>query len=412
MRTRIKNITSEYGQEMMAVFCIVWLHNAYFMQQLVPGVYRTILPMFLAIVVFFFRGWKEKQYLLNRKKTILLVILICHYTITVVIMAGEAIPEEIWSGYISVITTMVAAVLLSEVISFCKFVQVFSVVIYWICLISVMFFLLEKFAPHVLNLIPDFFVIRIPRAYGGDSRVFFYTFFQTARDCGYFRNHGIFVEPGMFQIYINIALMFQLFFTERYKFHYIAFYLIGIATCSSTTGLVIAVLIFVVFFLRIKTWKSKRNLIFVLLLIVVCLILFSSDFISETVLFNISKLSQLSDDAGYGVVSSGAERKRALVVALKCWLCSPISGAGPALSKFVLDEVGKYIILTVTPINWFAIMGLIPGVIFNILLFKFVCKVGRASVEDAFLWAIMLMLISTQSMEMNLFLVFLCFMGV
>lgn len=412
MVTRIKKIVSEYALELLAVFCVVWLHNSYFMQKLVPGIYRTLLPLFLSGIVFFFQGRREKKFILNNRRVLVLNVLICHYTITFVAMANESAQSEIWFGYISVTATMLAAMLLSEEISFRKFIHVFSVTMYWICLISVVFFFTEEFAPSVLNLIPDFLVIRIPRAYGGDSRVFFYTFYQTARDCGYFRNHGIFVEPGMFQIYINIALIFQLFFADRYKFRYIAVYLIGMATCASTTGLFVAVLIFVLFLLRPNTWEKSRNLVLVLLLAGAGIFLLSSDFISKTVMFNFQKLSQLSDDASYGVISSGAERKRALNVALKCWLRSPILGVGPALSKFVLDEVGKYIILTATPVNWFTIMGAIPGLLFNTLLFRFTQKVGNTFIESIFLWITVLLLISTQSMELNLFLVLLCFMGI
>lgn len=82
-----------------------------------------------------------------------------------------------------------------------RFSPVFFDVIYWVCLVSLPFYLI-----HILfgdNALSNFYLN------DGAHSVGLYTFRPRTPDENYLRNSGMFWEPGAFQDYINLALFFN-----------------------------------------------------------------------------------------------------------------------------------------------------------------------------------------------------------
>ncbi|MDU6365061.1 MAG: hypothetical protein E6582_16250 [Clostridium sp.] len=96
------------------------------------------------------------------------------------------------------------------------------------------------------------------------------------------RNSGMFWEPGAFQCFINISLIFELFGEKKNKFNIILF-IITIITTQSTTGYIIMamVLLYSMVTLKIK-FKNKTNVILLFLVIIIGLFyLFNSKIITD-----------------------------------------------------------------------------------------------------------------------------------
>jgi hypothetical protein len=74
-----------------------------------------------------------------------------------------------------------------------------------------------------------------------------------------FRNNSIFWEPGVWQIYLNFALIYQLFFNKKVNKKVLTVLLINLITTFSTTGNIICLVILLVAFLRFKP-KTQATL--------------------------------------------------------------------------------------------------------------------------------------------------------
>ncbi len=113
--------------------------------------------------------------------------------------------------------------------------------------------------------------------------IFKYTFYHSwGWGMGSTRNSGMFWEPGAFQCFINISLIFELFGEKKNKFNIILF-IITIITTQSTTGYIIMamVLLYSMVTLKIK-FKNKTNVILLFLVIIIGLFyLFNSKIITD-----------------------------------------------------------------------------------------------------------------------------------
>ncbi|MGI1812060.1 O-antigen ligase family protein [Priestia sp. TGN 0903] len=74
-----------------------------------------------------------------------------------------------------------------------------------------------------------------------------------------FRNNSIFWEPGVWQIYLNYALIYQLFFSKKVNKKILTVLLINLITTFSTTGNIICLMILLVAFLKFKP-KTQATL--------------------------------------------------------------------------------------------------------------------------------------------------------
>lgn len=69
------------------------------------------------------------------------------------------------------------------------------------------------------------------------------------------RNNSIFWEPGVYQIFLNFALIYQLFFVKKIKKMNIFILAVNLITTFSTTGLIFSLLLF---YLKIISIKSNN----------------------------------------------------------------------------------------------------------------------------------------------------------
>ena len=394
----IKKITPYFS-----AFCLIWLHNSYYMQANVSGIYRTMLPTILAVGVVLI----QRNFKIDKKPLLFFTI----------IFALSILSDGLTQSFENIITIFIiyfGAMMLCKLCEFDKFAQAFNRCIYWICLISVMFYFINLYIPRALNLIPNFLYVNtwrgdVDSVYG---KLYLYTFF-VKQVTNYYRNFGIFVEPGMFQIYINLAILFEMFYLKNFSIKRLVVYLIAMATCLSTTGLVVTGILLSCYLLDKDTYISsrKRKAGYLIILIVVVTITFSP-LIGVDILDNLSKMSQLKDEISYGTVSSGAERTRAYAVAIQAFLERPFLGWGSHTSEYALAVAGKHVIMTATCMNWFASGGIIVGTLWNYAYFGIIRYFNKNMIINIILMFSLFLMVSSQSMNGNLLIITLCFWGV
>ncbi len=180
-------------------------------------------------------------------------------------------------------------------------------------------------------------------------------------DPGYLRNFGIFREPGVFQFFLIISLIFELFFIKRAnvfkKTVIILILLIGSFTTFSTTGMIqiilIALAVLVENVKKIYISKIKALIVFFACFALICIFIYfvqNNNNLYWTVWQMISKFSNLNE--------SFMSRFGSVQVNILFFLKHPIFGDEVSKVLYSLDNTTSSLLL-------FACYGLLIGIIIN-----------------------------------------------
>lgn len=181
----------------------------------------------------------------------------------------------IFNRLLMLLVIILCVFILSEYIDRNMFILSYVNIMKYFCLLSLVVYFTSKFMP--IEVFPFF----REELLGTD--IFKYSFYHSwGWGIGTTRNSGMFWEPGAFQCFINISLIFELFDDRKNKFNIIIF-IITILTTQSTSGYIIMamVLLYSMLTLKIKL-KSKINVILVFIFIMIGLFyLFNSEIITD-----------------------------------------------------------------------------------------------------------------------------------
>lgn len=75
------------------------------------------------------------------------------------------------------------------------------------------------------------------------------------------RNNSIFWEPGVYQIFLNFSLIYQLFFSKKLNKAILLVLIVNLITTFSTTGLIFGLLLFYLKVISVKTRNKLLNFI-------------------------------------------------------------------------------------------------------------------------------------------------------
>ena len=131
-------------------------------------------------------------------------------------------------SYESKILMMYAGFILSRNVPFVLFREKYLRIIYIICIVSLVCWACGLFGIAIWNFLPS--------SGEGQYRTLFFHAFDMFKGTISERNNGPFWEPGVFQIYINIACILLLFDNQKINKKVLAVYLLTLLTTISTTG--------------------------------------------------------------------------------------------------------------------------------------------------------------------------------
>ncbi|MBO5240259.1 MAG: hypothetical protein J6B56_02415 [Clostridia bacterium] len=182
------------------------------------------------------------------------------------------------------------------------------------------------------------------------------------------RNYGIFWEPGAFQVFLSLAMLFEIFSDEKCRIWVLVLFAIVMVTTYSS----IAVLsLFLLGCLWIFNSKFTLGLKIVSIIAVVA-----------GILLGIIWLSDISPDFKYAfdkikdffnpnsTNGSVTVRQDSIFELLKLFFNSPLMGVGFSGIEMKAAELG-YDVAATTVIYWFGRYGIFVGAILTIGLYKF-----------------------------------------
>lgn len=297
------------------------------------------------------------------------------------------------STYVGLIMRFLIAFLITHIISFDVFIKKYVNIITAIVLISLIFYFGGIIFPTLVQKLP----ISYNDAGTGYRHAYIY-FYQGIFSWNY-RNSGIFWEGGAFQLYINLALMFRMFYLNktfgRDKFLTLVL-IFGIATTLSTVGILILLI------QLYSVLKKKRPLIrYTLYFIGITTILLSG---AINTLF-LSKFSTQS--------ASGSERLIGIMTDLNIFIRNPILGAGFEFIELNFKNIAYgYGSLVPSSTNSFtgslALYGLIFTMVISITLLKLCFLINKKKREQIVSLITLALILSTQGVIFQL--MFICLM--
>lgn len=353
------NITKKAIIDCLEYAILFLLVTYWFSADLGTGVQRIILLFLLGLL------WLLKKKFYCHKNTILILGLLFTGQVCAILFGSFDFKLDFGN-----ITTLFLCFGIASLVSIDEFIDRYSNLMCFLCIFSLITFVLYKIHPHI------FYSLPITQATVQVHNAFFSLLPINMWD--YYRNFGCFGEPGMYAAYLIFALVFETYYNNKPRINRILILSFGILTTFSTAGY-LAMFVCIGGFLldllynkKAEISKKKRQqlvVFFFLVIAVVTYIFISGYLVPPTYVFK--KLTELASGSG-----SAFERMRAVQLAFRIGKQYFPFGAGSGVYS---DIYLKGIILTVTPLNWFAIYGLLYGSIMNCGIWLFLKKNGQKS---------------------------------
>lgn len=301
----------------------------------------------------------------------------CYYIIALIglIFSSMLVNADVRLGYFYKVCLLLYAYSLTQLIGLEEFAQHFTRIIYILALCSLIGYAVLYINPALLTIFPR--VKNIASAFFYNAGVFI----SPLRSGELLRNYGIFREPGVYQMFLIMALLFQMYIIRTNSLLRYIVYIAAIITTMSTTGYIaLGVVMFLFIFNQKDLATSKR--IILILLVLICVVLLTH----YTNIFSLSL-----DDARSSVFvklknensASRVARFASITENLRMALEKPFLGVGlTALGdKFPTYAKLHYGIRTVhntnTVLIQFAAHGLLYGFLWCIAYWKFARTINK-----------------------------------
>lgn len=196
--------------------------------------------------------------------------------------------------------------------------------------ISLIMWILSFIAPGIVEQI----LFAQGEYFGGTKGMLLYTFRYSTWSRGDTRNVGIFTEPGIYQIVLNVAIYILLFMRSKLNFsakkttRYLLVLIAALLSCQSTTGYISLAIIVLGFLLQREKSDVKMRILQLLVLGIVILLVNYSISGTNSIVYK-TIISKLSTEGGQFDLnaSTGYYRMNGITAGLEIFYNNPL-GAG------------------------------------------------------------------------------------
>ena len=328
------------------------------------GNITSILIASVSIFILFYNS----KYLNNTK-----ILLFC-FLPALGIALSAIVNTELSFGYFYKISFCFVGFLLSITVDFKSFAKAFERIMVFLCVWSLVLFCMAQFGlEEILPIVKNVGGLELHNGIFG---------FIAVHGDYYVRNWGVFWEPGAFQAYVCLAMIFNLFLLRDPKPYRLILFLVTIASTYSTTGIICAGLIALVYFLsnyRVAKSKQLINVIGAILVLAIVFVMLNPSFLVKI-------FSKLFVDPSESV-SLGA-RYYSIFGNVQIMFSDGLffgTGIAEYLSIYTraVNELGYFIDMSNTNTLFvdFARFGWLLGLTNTVLLFKFSKALSKNSFE-------------------------------
>lgn len=360
--------------------------------------YIIIMSMFCFILI---KVFLDRTYISIKVLRIALAMML-------LVMMSAAINNDIRFGYIYRCVLIMTALLFTSVIDFHDFAYYYDKIMRVLAIASLVGFALSVSSHILLDLFPMIL---------NTANMEFYNLFITVvpkHTGGFARNYGIFREPGVFQMFLIIGLLFQMFVLIKPNIKVQILYIVALVTTFSTTGYIALIFVSILYLIKKNRFKgekhSKAIVIICLSLIFIYLSLFT-DFIFKQEYGSV--FGKFANNNSTSVVA----RLASVVVNLRLFLNSPIWGVGVTnvdiqFAPLVQSILGIYTIHNTNTVLWqLAAYGSIFTSLWIYGIYKLCWVMGGEKIEVLLLFIILNVLLFGENLAYSLITNILVFYG-
>lgn len=317
-------------------------------------------PRIVGLFIFAFLPIILKKTIIANKKTLIAFIL-CSIAILSAIFNETEIPT-----IISRIIPILAACSVATYYEHKDYVNVFCKFVYFVSVVAIITEIFAYLYPAIFSFFPT-----ISNTIGNKFSAFFigsmrYNFLgQTL-----IRAESVFWEPGAFSIYIDLAIMYEIFFNSKINYKRMLIYIVALFITFSTTGYIGFFALATVYVLTKKSITLKQSVskiffCFILFVLILCIIGFENSPVYEMVFGKIEN-TESTTITRYSSIINGFEI---------AWN-NPLFGVGSnkITETIAMYSAGKNPMLTNTCVIQFATFGMIFGTIYLLYTIRYFTK--------------------------------------
>lgn len=325
--------------------------------------------------------------------------------LSMLIFLSAIINVDIRFGYLYRIWILLLGVIYTKVLSYEKIIVSFVSVMQFIASYSIVVYVIEIFRKNLLTYFPTII--------NSANNTFYNLFFTVVphQNWGVPRNYGFFREPGVYIIFLLLALAFRIFIIGSPKIWNQIILVVAVLTTRSTTGYIALVILYVLYIFS-DTKKVKDLVVkFTILLTSISLLYYLTNY-TDIIYSDNPYMGVLNK---FDTLENSVARISSITINLELFLKNPITGLG--ISK-VLELFPNLVLLrygiytehnTNTTLIQFSMYGVIFGIIFAMLLFKSMRK-NTDWYSALSIFIILQILFIGENISNNLFLSILLFL--
>ncbi len=384
--------------EYISIFLLLYLMSGYNMTvvQALSGSVRILILLFFSIIL----CYRNK---VNSIKVVPFSIIIILF---ITALLSLLFRSDALYNYAILISAVLIGYLFYIAIDFKVFVNAYVNIMVFLSIFSLVAYFLALVIPSVISYFPI-----INYTYGISVHDMFFSVMLNGPTMQ--RNYGMFWEPGAFQVFLNLALSFEVFTRKNIRIKKVVILILTIVSTFSTTGYFALGFILMAFFFNRNNktsleLKHKIHIKRMVLIFMVCLVIaftIPSDY--KNLVF--AKLSGLFNKNEQLAVTTKA-RVDAIIYPLKAFSSSPLFGIGyddfNVLNTQILNGLA-----TSTVLNWLSLFGISWGIPCILFYLKNLKRFGVTILSRFFLIVAFLLLISTESFLGNPFIYMFIFYG-
>lgn len=343
--------------------------------ELYRSVMQAVLGLF-SIFLCFYTFSKRKRF--SKKHLAICVILI------VCVVATMLVHRELRNGYIFKCSLLLFSFLAVELIDIKIFASYFNRVLFFIAVISIVFFSFQVIANNIFSF--------APRLYNSADYPFRNLIFYVQCEWVRNRNFGIYREPGVYQMFLIVALLFELYYSEKPSGKKLLVFSVAVLTTLSTTGMIAYGIWLLLALIKTRRFSKQDKVLTVLMGALSCLLLVI--ILNVDVLALWDRLFKKIAIKNYSYLA----RLASATVNIRLWLLNPVFGMGIGEAQNLFEEITASAYGTVIKDNTntllvqFALHGTVYGFLWITAWLKGALRLGKTAIERILIAGIILAL--------------------
>jgi hypothetical protein len=330
--------------------------------------------------------------------------IICGLMCLLILTTG-IVNSDLRSGYYYKCVILIMSYLIARQYRFEDFAVCFEKIIYFFAVVSVVFTAIASINRSLLSIFPTF-------VNSAGTRFYNLIVYMVPVSTSLARNYGIFREPGIFQMFLMIGLLFHTYYSKEFKILKLIIYSLAVILTYSTTGY-IALIVYMILYLvkgNEKISDNKKKLIAVILMIggLAFLALQTNLLSSEGIVFD--KLGNMRRHTTIARFSS-------IFANIDMWLKKPLTGIGLTEVELMFPQISfqRYGFASTHNTNTLlcelSTFGIIYFLLFTNGYIKLIKKIGNNNIERMMVGLIVLILLFAEKLTFSPLIYILMFFG-